>query len=106
MEYYFQQPSTKYDWADFQRKVFKRDSGEELRRKMIIKNIHVTSQVEYIELKHVCLHLNTLIQSGIAVKGACFDQLQEFFHYLKNYLYDYFTYSKIKAKFNESKTRF
>lgn len=104
MEFYFLQPSTKYDWEDFQKKVFKRDSGEELRRKVIIKNIHATSEVEYIELKHVCLHLNGLLQADL-VKGDCYRKLQEYFHHLKNYLYDYFIYIRIKDRFQNSKNR-
>ena len=105
MEYYFQQPSTKYDWDDFQKKVFKRNQGKELQRKMIVKNIHSTSEFECIELKHVCLHMNTLLQSKI-IREHDFKKLQEYFQNLKNYLYDYFIYKKIKAKYAESNLTF
>lgn len=102
MEYYFKQPSTKYDWDDFRRKVFKKDNGKELQRRLIIKNIHSTTQVEFIELKHVILHMNALIQSN-NVNEPCFSKLLEFFMQLKSYLYEFFIYKKIKENFNECK---
>lgn len=102
IEYYFQQPSTKYDWDDFRRKVFKKDQGKELQRRMIVKNIHATSKVEFIELKHVILHMNALIQSK-NVDLPTFSKLLEFFMQLKQYLYDFFIYNRIKQDLQEGK---
>jgi hypothetical protein len=101
LEYYFQQPSTKYNWEDFQKKAFKRNKGEELKRKMIVKNIHATTQMEYIELKHICLHMNALIQAN-AVVDSDYRKMYEYFTELKQYLYDYFTYCKIKERMQSS----
>jgi len=97
MEYYFQQPSTKYHWDDFHKKIFKKDQGKELKRKMIIKNIHSTSELEYIELKHVCLHMNAVIQSK-NVNEPNFQRLLDVFLQLKEYLYEFFIYNKIKLQ--------
>ena len=102
VEYYFQQPSTKYNWKDFRKKVFKKDDGAELRRKMIIKNLHSTTEMEYIELKHVCLHMNAVIQSR-NVDEHEFKKLYEFFSEVKQYLYDYFIYHKIKEQRDQSR---
>lgn len=97
MEFYFQQPSTKYHWQDFQKKVFLRDQAHELRRKMIIRNIHNTSKAEFIELKHVCLHMNAVVASK-TFDSRAFGQLLDFFKCLKSYLQDYFFYQKLKAQ--------
>jgi hypothetical protein len=105
IEYYFQQPSTKYDWNDFKKKVFVRNPGKELERKMVIKNIHSTTELEYIELKHVCLHMNACIQSN-NVMDPNFRKLLDSFMLLKDYLYDYFIYQKIKAQAEEGKFSF
>ena len=67
---------------------------------MIIKNIHATTQVEFIELKHVILHMNALIQSE-NVEKQIFSKLLEFFMQLKQYIYDFFIYNRIKKDFQE-----
>ena len=105
MEYYFQQPSTKYDWNDFRKKVFKKDQGKELERKMIIKNLHSTSELEYIELKPVCLHMNAVIQSN-NVREPNYQKLLDSFMLLKEYLLEFFSYSQVKLRSQNGKFRF
>lgn len=103
IEFYFQQPSTKYDWDDFRVKVFTKDKGAELRRKLIVKNIHATSEAEFIELKHVCLNMNALLTSR-AIADAAFQKLFEYFSGLKQYLHQFFVYQKLKARFKQSES--
>ena len=102
MEYYFEQPSTKFYWDDFKKKALVKDQGNELRRKMIVKNIHATTKLEFIELKHVCLHMNALIRAK-KIENNSFRNLLEFFSELKAYLQEYFIYRKIKSQISLSK---
>ena len=99
MEYYFQQPSTKYDWSDFKKKAILKDKAKELKRRMTVKNIHNTSNGEFIELKHVILHMNALKNTG-NYQNNDFYRLLEFFTLLKNYVQDYLAYIKFKSRLN------
>ena len=102
MEYYFQQPSTKYDWDDFKNKTFKKDKGEELKRRMLIKNINATTKGEFLELKLVLVHMNALVNASRNSEDIVYDNnfmdLLKFFKNLKSYLQDYFVYEQHKEK--------
>lgn len=102
MEYYFQQPNTKFDWTDFKKKALSKKGAAELRRKMIIRNIHSSTKTDFLQLKQVCLHMNAIIRAQ-AIKIEAYQDLLGFFNDLRMYLQDYFIYVRVKQKLFESK---
>lgn len=102
MEYYFQQPNTKFDWDDFRKKALSKKGATELRRKMIIRNIHASTKTDFLNLKQVCLHMNAIVRSQ-GLKMEAFQDLLSFFNDLRMYLQEYFIYVKVKERLFESK---
>lgn len=98
LEVFYSVPSSKYDWEDFSRKSMskKHDSGNELRRKMIIYDVRSMSVFQAKELEGITNSDIPLLKDKMNPS----EELKKFFDAL-NLLYEMYRMSMLKSKQKE-----
>lgn len=96
LELFYGFPASKYYWPEFKSKVFTKDKGKELKRRIITYNYGEMNDTEKMELIELCeVHKNVIKDF---IKSVELSHFVEVIDLIQNYIYNFEEYIELKKK--------